>query len=317
MHPQVKPVTIGEHLAKYPATDRIGKLFAGSWICHNFAIWIGHEEDRTAWDLLHQTREFLKKATEEKQASADVSSAPGRRSTSPRGATGSGGSATTTRRRRTPCSTSCSASICRTSTRCWASRRRVRCMRPIKRVAQRIIHSQPKSFLRVKVDGRQSFFEWLNAGDLPGRTGTRHDGPDVGRPRATGAVRVRSRPAAGPHRYVATRRGMTWRASMKSGCGSLSRRTSKSGSRIPRRRRRRSACSGTASGLPGRRRPRRARRSSSAAFRCRSSRSRPGSPCHWSMELFAQKQSREKIPSEGAFELTVPQPDFEQRVWQA
>ena len=43
----------------------------------------------------------------------------------------------------------------------------------------------------------------------------------------------------------------------------------------------------------------------------------PGSPCHWSMELFAQKQSREKIPSEGAFELTVPAPDFEQRVWQA
>lgn len=43
----------------------------------------------------------------------------------------------------------------------------------------------------------------------------------------------------------------------------------------------------------------------------------PGSPCHWSMELFAQKQSRERIPSEGAFELTVPAPDFEQRVWQA
>src|SRR6185436_224404 len=35
-------------------------LFAGSWISHNFHIWIGHEEDTTAWDLLHQTREHLK-----------------------------------------------------------------------------------------------------------------------------------------------------------------------------------------------------------------------------------------------------------------
>ncbi len=31
----------------------------GSWISHNFAIWIGHPEDNRAWDALHATRQFL------------------------------------------------------------------------------------------------------------------------------------------------------------------------------------------------------------------------------------------------------------------
>jgi hypothetical protein len=36
-------------------------VFAGSWINHNFKIWIGHDEDNAAWDLLSQTRETLVK----------------------------------------------------------------------------------------------------------------------------------------------------------------------------------------------------------------------------------------------------------------
>ena len=37
----------------------LNSLFAGSWINHNFKIWIGHEEDNKAWDLLANTRTFL------------------------------------------------------------------------------------------------------------------------------------------------------------------------------------------------------------------------------------------------------------------
>jgi hypothetical protein len=36
--------------------------------------------------------------------------------------------------------------------------------RPISRRGQRPIHTMPRSFLQVKVDGRQTFFEWINAG---------------------------------------------------------------------------------------------------------------------------------------------------------
>lgn len=38
---------------------RLNKLFAGSWINHNFRIWIGHPEDNAAWDLLSETRNTL------------------------------------------------------------------------------------------------------------------------------------------------------------------------------------------------------------------------------------------------------------------
>jgi hypothetical protein len=53
------PVTVGHYLERYPPQDTLPRLFAGSWISHNFAIWIGHEEDNTAWDALHRTREYL------------------------------------------------------------------------------------------------------------------------------------------------------------------------------------------------------------------------------------------------------------------
>ena len=54
--PGIRPVRIGEYLEQHPPTDKLPHLFAGSWINHNFAIWIGHEEDNTAWDALHRTR---------------------------------------------------------------------------------------------------------------------------------------------------------------------------------------------------------------------------------------------------------------------
>jgi alpha-amylase/alpha-mannosidase (GH57 family) len=37
----------------------LSHLFAGSWINHNFSIWIGHSEDNAAWDLLYKTRKDL------------------------------------------------------------------------------------------------------------------------------------------------------------------------------------------------------------------------------------------------------------------
>src|SRR5262249_48142569 len=36
--------------------------------------------------------------------------------------------------------------------------------RPITRLVRRTIHSEPRGFLAVKVDGRRTYFEWINAG---------------------------------------------------------------------------------------------------------------------------------------------------------
>jgi alpha-amylase/alpha-mannosidase (GH57 family) len=34
-------------------------VFAGSWIHADFCVWIGHADDRRAWDLLGEAREAL------------------------------------------------------------------------------------------------------------------------------------------------------------------------------------------------------------------------------------------------------------------
>jgi alpha-amylase/alpha-mannosidase (GH57 family) len=160
----VRPVTIGEHLRDHPPVDTLPRLFSGSWISHNFAIWIGHEEDNRAWDALHATRKFLVEQTkagvhsEENLARAweEVYIAEG-------------------------------------SDWFWwygddhssaldalfdhLFRKHLRnvytvlgaeppgnLFAPISQAAsRRVIHEQPSSFLNVKVDGRYSYFEWINA----------------------------------------------------------------------------------------------------------------------------------------------------------
>ncbi|MBI5287021.1 MAG: hypothetical protein HY878_05470 [Deltaproteobacteria bacterium] len=57
--PRFKPVTISEHIEEFPPQEGIQRLYAGSWINHNFKIWIGHQEDNTAWDYLADAREVL------------------------------------------------------------------------------------------------------------------------------------------------------------------------------------------------------------------------------------------------------------------
>ncbi|NQU21774.1 MAG: alpha-amylase/alpha-mannosidase, partial [Candidatus Nealsonbacteria bacterium] len=70
-HPHVTPYRICDYLEQYPATDKLGHLFPGSWIQHNFGIWIGHPECNRAWDAMHQTRQYLAQVTEQKSKPAE------------------------------------------------------------------------------------------------------------------------------------------------------------------------------------------------------------------------------------------------------
>jgi alpha-amylase/alpha-mannosidase (GH57 family) len=56
---RIRSVKAGDFLRENPPHDTLPRLFAGSWISHNFAIWIGHPEDNRGWDALHATRQFL------------------------------------------------------------------------------------------------------------------------------------------------------------------------------------------------------------------------------------------------------------------
>ena len=63
-HKGVTPVRVRDFLEAHPPTRRVEKLFPGSWINHNFQIWIGHPEDRKAWEYVFRVREDLVRETE-------------------------------------------------------------------------------------------------------------------------------------------------------------------------------------------------------------------------------------------------------------
>lgn len=50
--------TFSEAARSLPARQ-LPEIHAGSWIHHNFRVWIGHPEDNLAWDLLSETRDTL------------------------------------------------------------------------------------------------------------------------------------------------------------------------------------------------------------------------------------------------------------------
>jgi alpha-amylase/alpha-mannosidase (GH57 family) len=68
----LKTTTISDFLERHQEFERLPRLFAGSWINHNFRVWIGHPEDNLAWDLLKMTRdalvEYQKEAKDHPQA---------------------------------------------------------------------------------------------------------------------------------------------------------------------------------------------------------------------------------------------------------
>ncbi len=59
------PVTVSEYLEDHPPKQTLPRLFSGSWINSDFGVWIGHEEDRTAWEALGEAREFLVEQTQD------------------------------------------------------------------------------------------------------------------------------------------------------------------------------------------------------------------------------------------------------------
>ncbi|MBI5379397.1 MAG: hypothetical protein HZA23_04495, partial [Nitrospirae bacterium] len=60
--PSIRTVTLSAYLAEHPAAEKLPRLFPGSWINHNFRIWIGHEEDNLAWEYLRAARDALSEA---------------------------------------------------------------------------------------------------------------------------------------------------------------------------------------------------------------------------------------------------------------
>ena len=166
--PFIRPVKIGEYLEHHPAHN-IPRLFAGSWIHHNFAIWVGHEEDNTAWDALHRAREFLSSAERgTRNAEPHTSSALDRAWQELYIAEGSDwfwwyGD---------------DHSSAQDELFDYLFRKHLQNIyillgstppadlgRPFTRKGQKAFHTLPRGLLDVKLDGRETFFEWVSAGE--------------------------------------------------------------------------------------------------------------------------------------------------------
>jgi alpha-amylase/alpha-mannosidase (GH57 family) len=57
---RLKTAMVSEYLNIHGPGNPLERIHPGSWIYANFAVWIGHEEDNTAWDYLSETRDDLR-----------------------------------------------------------------------------------------------------------------------------------------------------------------------------------------------------------------------------------------------------------------
>ncbi|MBN1808286.1 MAG: alpha-amylase/alpha-mannosidase [Planctomycetes bacterium] len=74
------PVTFGRYLAEghMPAADTVlPRVAAGSWVDGNFAIWIGAEQDRRAWNILFDARRAVVEAGGAPEAMEEIYIAEG------------------------------------------------------------------------------------------------------------------------------------------------------------------------------------------------------------------------------------------------
>ncbi|MBI5587175.1 MAG: glycoside hydrolase [Deltaproteobacteria bacterium] len=73
-HPKLRPVTVSEFLTRNKDRDTLNWIYPGSWISHNFKIWIGHAEDNAAWDYIQEVRSALVDYEESAKKSSDYKS---------------------------------------------------------------------------------------------------------------------------------------------------------------------------------------------------------------------------------------------------
>lgn len=56
---QIHTATVHDFISKHPASCSIKTLHSGSWINHNYRVWIGGTEENRAWEYLRKTRQFV------------------------------------------------------------------------------------------------------------------------------------------------------------------------------------------------------------------------------------------------------------------
>jgi len=166
-----RALTASETIAAAGDVPTTGGIFPASWINANFDVWIGHQEDVTAWDLLWDAREAYAHAIEARAKGWSVpvtDAALAEAQESLLAAEGSDWCWWYGPEHSTANDAEFDALFRKHLTGIYLALGQVapeELAKPIKRQPERAYQLAPSTFLNVKVDGRDtSYFEWLGAG---------------------------------------------------------------------------------------------------------------------------------------------------------
>jgi alpha-amylase/alpha-mannosidase (GH57 family) len=161
---EVRPVRLGDFLQQHPPRDTLPHLFAGSWIRHNFAIWVGHEEDNTAWDALHHAREHLRQCEGQGNVPADKLRQAWEEVYVAEGSDWFWWYGDDHRSAQDELFDYLFRKHLQNVYVLLGDTPPPELGRPIMRRGRRAVYSLPRSFLDVRVDGRRTFLQWVGAG---------------------------------------------------------------------------------------------------------------------------------------------------------
>ncbi len=169
--PDIHALTASEALAAAGGIQTVERIFPGSWINANFDIWIGHNEDVAAWNLLREARDLY--ARKEQDRAKGMASAPTEQQLaaayeSVLAAEGSDWCWWYGPEHSTANDAEFDALYRTHLTEIYlalGAEAPDELAEPIKRKPERALVVPPSDYLRVVVDGREtSYFEWLGAG---------------------------------------------------------------------------------------------------------------------------------------------------------
>ncbi|NLY02622.1 MAG: alpha-amylase/alpha-mannosidase [Rhodopirellula sp.] len=316
-HPKISPVRVCDYLAHYPATDKIGHLFPGSWIQHNFGIWIGHPECNRAWDLLDETRKHLVAAACRRAREPEKIERAWEELFIAEGSDWFwwfGDSHTSAQ----------DALFDRLFRKhlqnvytLLGDQPPSELARPISQGFRHKLHTLPSGLLKVKVDGRRTYFEWINSGRYACRSGRgtmsmAEEGiaSDLYFGFDTQRLYVRIDARGGPVRERLTSvHSVRVRFFQPEG---FEIQITDPACKTPSARLYHDEISVAQSGVEA---------AGDAIFELAvpfySLAVKTGDPVHFCVELLQDAVPVERIPNEGAIETVVPSPDYEMIMWQA
>lgn len=163
-HPRIRPVRVGEYLAAWPATDKVTHLFPGSWIGHNFGIWIGQPATNRAWDLVADARQTLVRQTEAGRVPPETLARAWQELYIAEGSDWFWWFFDAHRSAQNPLFDRLFRRHLENIYTLLGQTPPAELAKPIRPGYRLPLHSTPTALLRLRVDGRRSYFEWLNAG---------------------------------------------------------------------------------------------------------------------------------------------------------